>query len=369
MGDEALGKRGWGDGLGRKTLHVLNFVDSLPPDDLVVLVDAYDVVIMADPRRSVDAFYRGLARGLALEPADPAVVRDAPPPRDEGAALLEGLSLLRNGQRRAPEILFSGEIGCIDDLTGAAHAPGLGRRRFRCLNSGGYAGTASALGRFLRSVDWASELGNDQRGAYRMAAAARVNASLPLAVVDYNTEFFVTMYGVDFESEARWDPRLQRWHLADSPSTGPVAWHWPSYFKRMSAATAVLTGEAGVKTGSALRSVMIAAWVVGAIAAVLAAIVGAWCGGAVVWASARPDAPPAGSDGTRSAGKCWGGLLARARALGAELFSISRPSGPQPMNTIAAAAMPAVSKSAKGLGFKSSRSVAAHAVIRDMRSG
>jgi len=268
---------------------------------------------------------------MLVEPADPA----APPP---GGALAgaDGAALLAARARRAPEVVYSAEAGCIGDLRAAAHPPGSvpPRARFPCLNSGGIAGPARALARFLRADDWRNNLANDQRGAYVLVAAARANASLPLAVTDHGAEMFLTMLDVDFESDVAWDARAGAWRLKTAPGSAPVAWHWPSYFKRLSAGARALAGDAGSRTRGALRTVMVAAWALGAAAAAVAFAAGLAAGAAAARA-ARPPAGAAAAAAAAAGAACCAparaaaaAACARARAAAAGYAPVARaPAG------------------------------------------
>ena len=106
MGDAQL--VAWGIGLGRKAVHIAAYVAALPPQDLVLVVDAYDTVAMGRP--SAEAYFRGLARALLREPADPAGGGGGGGgggEADDTAALLL--------QRRPPSLLFSAEKYCMGE--------------------------------------------------------------------------------------------------------------------------------------------------------------------------------------------------------------------------------------------------------------
>jgi hypothetical protein len=301
---------GWGAGMGRKTLHLLHYVDALPARALVVLVDAYDVVVMRDPAEVERAYWRALARAARLEgPEDPSGARPA----------------------RAASILYSAERDCMEDLRAPAHPKAAAALRYPCLNSGGIAGPAGDLARFLRAVDWAVEAGNDQRGAYRLVAAARANASLPLAAVDHWAEVFMTMHTVDWYDDIVLDARARAWRHRAFPGSQPLFFHWPSYFKRMSAGVRALAGDDGARARAGARAALGAGWAAGAAAAALAFAAGRALGAA----GARAAKPPAHALAAAARAPCCG---AGARAAGAAYQMLSNGGAAAPDAGAAAAA-------------------------------
>lgn len=280
MGDAAL--QAWGKGLGRKAVHVSAFVATLPPHDLVLLVDAYDAVFMGPP--SLDAYFRGLARAMLREPLDPA---NAPPGAAGAAAAAAALPPLGLEQllasRRPPSILFSAEQECMD-----VTPEQLPRQRalqavlrFPCLNSGGMLGPAGELHRLLGAIDWARFMVNDQIGFYHALSRSRARSDLPLVVLDHDTEVFLTMFGVEVERDIV-QAEGGGWMLAGAPpGARPAVWHFPSYYKRMSRAVELLTGRLGLGGGSALQRCMEIAWAAMAAAFVLGLAAAAACRGAM----------------------------------------------------------------------------------------
>ena len=295
MGDAQLVQ--WGQGLGRKALHVAEYVASLPPHDVVMLVDAYDAVFMGRP--TLEAYFRGLARALLREPVDPATATapDASAaaaaaagalPPTQGAALSEQALQRLLTARRPPSLLFSAERECMDigppgsAAEAAAEAAARAGARFPCLNSGGFMGPAAQLHALLTSLDWGPYMANDQVGFYHALRRSRARTDLPLVVLDQGTEVFLTMLGVDVAGEVLQLPQPSAqhpglWLLAGSPpSARPCLWHYPSYYKRMSGAVELLTGRLGAGGAGALRTSIAIAWGLMGVMGVAGALLALW---------------------------------------------------------------------------------------------
>ncbi len=287
MGDPHL--VAWGNGLGRKAVHVAEFVATLPPRDLVMLVDAYDAVFMARP--SLAAYFRGLARALVREPSDPS--QGAPPPP---SALLPASTAAAAPAplqgRRLPTLLFSAEKYCTGGEVGGPHPHHL---RFPCLNSGGYLGPAEDIAALLRAVDWAQYHSDDQAGFHYVYGRSRARSDLPLVALDHDGEVFLTLLGVDTEGEVGREAAGAgveagagagvgggggggHWFLKGSPPTAHAAvWHYPSYFKRMSIAVGLLTGRLGTGGVALARQAIGVAWGAMGAAFALGCCAGALC--------------------------------------------------------------------------------------------
>ena len=116
MGDKRFQR--WGSGFGVKLIHVQEYVRKLPPDDLVMFTDAFDVLLM-DSHDGVRAAYLAAVEvAMSHEPVDPAGVVAGKPPR-------------------VPTIIFSTEFYCWPDSARAKDYPSVDREyEFAFLNSG-----------------------------------------------------------------------------------------------------------------------------------------------------------------------------------------------------------------------------------------
>jgi hypothetical protein len=292
VGDTLLGP-GWGTNFGRKLLHLIDFVKSLPEDDLVFFTDAHDVVVMGDAREAVEGYFNGIARALLREKADPACsTTDALKPggrcfgkqwmkrtdRKEGqnssfitqqrrfstdlvhslqlSPMFEKLFLeggLFDSPRRIPTVLISGETACMEDfpydrdLVQGLHFP--------CLNSGQIAGLAGDIGDFLSSLPWDKNM-NDQATVYEMVDVVRKDFQSTLVVVDHEADLFLSMWGVDTENEIVFDARSRRWRDKYSAGSGACFWHWNGWKKSTVFAVNLFTGSRGVETNAALTKAL-----------------------------------------------------------------------------------------------------------------
>lgn len=283
MGDTAL--VAWGQGLGRKVHHVLEFARAQGPEDMVLFVDAYDCVFMGRP--SLEAYHRGLARAIVREPKDPS---------DSGGLGVPGGGLAAVNpdpasplppnllNRRLPTILVSAEPFCMDRLPNDKPNPTSPRaipshlragQRFPCLNSGGYMGPAGDIITWLSATDWEKHMADDQVGFYEALANSRARSDIPLAALDNDGEVFLTMLGVDVGQEMLLE-RGAGWRLKGAPkSAHPVVWHYPSYYKRMSQAVGLVTGHWGTRGMERVQTTVALGWGVG-ILAFLIGCLGGW---------------------------------------------------------------------------------------------
>ena len=306
LGDAQIA--GWGRGLGRKAIHMATFVAGLPPSDLVLMVDAYDAVLMGRP--SVEAYFRGLARALLREPLDPASATEEQQRAQRAAALAATGSGGSSGSgsgpepllasRRPPALLFSAESECMilkpppgEEPEGQAGQDEARQRareqelrtsrsapyamRYPCLNSGGFMGPAGELHRLLTAVPWERYMENDQVGFYHALARSRARSDLPLLVLDHDNELFLTArYAQELEG-AVVAAEGGGWGLPGGPPAAhPAVWHYPSHFKRLSGAVGLLTGRLGQGGGGELRRCMEMGWALAAAA---------FCGGAAFWST------------------------------------------------------------------------------------
>ena len=128
MGDQRFQRWGWGFGV--KLVHVQEYVGRLPPDDLVMFTDAFDVLMMGSQADVRAAYFRAVELAMLRERVDPAVPPGAPP--------------------RVPSIVFSTEFYCWPDSDRASEYPASDRAfEFAFLNSGERAGESGWVLRAL----------------------------------------------------------------------------------------------------------------------------------------------------------------------------------------------------------------------------
>ena len=207
--DARIGRKGWGTGFGLKILYQQQYAASLPPGDLLIFVDAFDVLTWGGVEAAVEGYLRACARAVARE--------DAP--------------------HRAPAVLFSAERACTVGFV----QPHVGETEFPCLCSGAFMGAAADVARLLSLMVY-NEDGNDQEDFTAAYLTSRSNASWPLVVLDHEADVFLSMFSVDAVREMTYNPIVGRWRHVDAEGT-PVFAHWNGWIKLLDVSLDQLMGR------------------------------------------------------------------------------------------------------------------------------
>ena len=315
----------WGVGFGVKVECFLAYAASVPPEDLLLFTDAYDVVLWGGHGDVAAGYDAALARHA----------READP--------------IPGGTRPPPTFLISTESaptswGGVDygpRYPPADRAPGV---HFPYLNSGAFMGPAKAWLEFLGAARMDMD-NNDQvrgggaevarrrcaaRGAYPTSPptpppqaffndlflASQTNASLPRVALDHANDVFLSLTRAppareSVASHIRWDPVSRRWRHA-STGGAPAIFHSPGWarWKQVDEAWGLAQGRAcGGYTASPLQWPPLAA-------IALDAALGAGAAGALLGLALPLARAAAGrSEGLAACGRAAARARARAAAL------------------------------------------------------
>ena len=210
MGDARIGHKGWGTGFGLKIRYQQQYAASLPPDDLLIFVDAFDVLAFGGRQAAVEGYLRACARAVTRE----------------------------NTTHRAPAVLFSAEKWC---WPGYKQPAGVAGAHFPCLNSGAYMGRAADVASLLAVMEFTDD-GNDQEDFTRAYLTSRSNASWPLVVLDHEADVFLSMFEMEAEADMVFNPIIGRWRHAGVAGT-PVFAHWNGWKKLLDVSLDQLMGR------------------------------------------------------------------------------------------------------------------------------
>ena len=188
----------WGKGFGVKLELLHQHVKTLPPDDVVVFTDAFDVIMMASQREVREAFL--LTSRLAL-------ARDGGGPDPSGAF-----------PARVPSIIFSAEFFCHPDGNRTVDYPASDSQYvdFPYLNSGTFVGTAgSILASFERFSNYTLQ-DDDQRYWTTVYLSSLEDATLPRIVLDHESDVFLCMNKYRVDTDLDFDPAARRFKYKGS---------------------------------------------------------------------------------------------------------------------------------------------------------
>jgi hypothetical protein len=217
VGDPRLQQ--WGVGFGVKVENFIAYARSVPPGDLVLFTDAYDVVMWGS-HADVAAGYDAAVAAAAAEERDPAAA---------GGKAAD----------RPPRVLVSAEtLPTVWDGVdyGAAWPAQLLTRghHFPYLNSGAFLAPAGDLIALLtsRAMDMND---NDQAFFSERFLAARANASLPRVALDHGNAVFLTLTSAPPLRETVagslvYQPVARRWRHARTGGH-PSVFHSPGWVR------------------------------------------------------------------------------------------------------------------------------------------
>ena len=194
----------WGKGFGVKVEQFLTFARSVPPDDLILMTDAYDVIML----RGHEGVLAGYARALAR-------LEGTPDPA---------------GAARRVSLLVSAERLCSPDAARAAAYPAADRATpFPYLNSGTFIGRAGSLVALLSSDSMDLDT-NDQVFFTGLYLRSLTDASLPRVALDHGNDVFLVLTGpaMRWADEVAYDPAARVWRHGVTGGT-PSVFHAPGW--------------------------------------------------------------------------------------------------------------------------------------------
>jgi hypothetical protein len=180
---------GFGWAYALKLLHIQQAVAGLPPDDLVLVADAFDAFSVAPMVKFEAAFAAAVQREARRQEA-------APP------------------DARPLEILVSAEAWCFPNASLAGDFPADDLQSpLPFLNSGVYMGRAGALHRLLtHGPPWSIADTDDQDWFSRAYLASRSNVSLPRVALDHDSILAFSMGPLkSLRADLQWDPAVGAW--------------------------------------------------------------------------------------------------------------------------------------------------------------
>ena len=181
---------------------------SLPPDDLLLMTDAFDVFVSATPDEILDGYAYAVQAAHDREPVD--------------SASRDGLPA-----SRPVTIIIGAESGCWPDETAASQYPDMDRAAVQSgghafVNGGCYMGEAKSVAAMLAgSPPWSvlDRSLDDQRWLRDAYFESRKNASLPRIALDHHSHLCMNMHGSSLRRSIEWDRDLHRWR---NKATGAV---------------------------------------------------------------------------------------------------------------------------------------------------
>lgn len=186
----------WGKGFGVKLELTHAFVKALPPNDLFMFTDAFDVLMMAGSAELRNAYLHAVKLAMARERVDPSGAVPA----------------------RVPSVLFSAEFFCHPDPGRDVAYPQIDRQyEFAYLNSGTYIGRAGDIARMMDLWSNYSIDDDDQRYWTTIYLASRSDPSLPRIVLDHESDVFLCMSGYRMDRDLDFDPALRRYKSKRTP--------------------------------------------------------------------------------------------------------------------------------------------------------
>jgi hypothetical protein len=217
--DDRIGHQGWGTGFGFKISYQLQFAEKIAPNDIVVFVDAFDVITFGFQQEVLNGYLLAIARNVQLQ-------KDGILPTKRSITLTE----------TAP-ILFAAEWGCMNEIP----QPMEGRiDRNPCLNSGSFIGQAKEVARLIKSMKFETD-GNDQVDYIYAYKESLVNESLPLVILDHDSDVFLALWNVSLD-QMIFNPRNRRWKNRETKGE-PVFFHFNGYIKKIDAALDLILGR------------------------------------------------------------------------------------------------------------------------------